>query len=43
VTTVVDLKFADHTSIAAWTSFLAHSGKLLYLTLNFELDSKFFA
>ena len=39
--TTEDLKFADQTSIEAWTSFFAHSGKLLYLTSKADLTSRF--
>ena len=39
--TTDDLKFAAQTSIDAWTSFFAHSGKLLYLTENLDLISRF--
>jgi hypothetical protein len=37
-----ELKFADQTFTAAWTSFFAQSGKLLYLTINLDLASRFF-
>ncbi|CAB5239541.1 unannotated protein [freshwater metagenome] len=37
LTGTLDAKFADQISTAAWTSFLAQSGKLLYVTLNVDL------
>ena len=39
--TTEDLKFAAQISIAACTSFFAYSGKLLYLTENLDLISRF--
>jgi hypothetical protein len=36
-----DLKLAAQISKESWTSFFAHSGKLLYVTSNLETASRF--